>query len=112
MSYTVLSRKPDNPPVYTSQGVLKFCFEEYDAINTGMYIPLKIYDENRSLLEEVSLDGTTLNSSLTPTDYLLGDNKVDLDLSSVSGMTEGEIYMLEVTTYHGEKRYIRFQYSN
>lgn len=112
--YSLLKRELDAGYALTASGTLKFFFDEEYKIQGGSYIPLKIYDEDRLLKSSVALDGTlggSNPSSALKLSYAQEDNRKSVVLTGC-GLTNGKIYLLEVTTSTNEKRYLKFKYIN
>ncbi len=111
LSYAQLKKEIDAGYTYTSAGVLKFYFDETYNITQGKYLPLRIYNKNRVLLANVTLDGTVTLGSIAALPYNVEDNRRSLSLVNL-GLVYGEMYLLEIETSTGENRYLKFIYKD
>ena len=112
LAYNELKRSLDGGYAIALDGVIKFTMDEEYKMDVLKYLPIKIFDQNHDLLESSDLDGTVLNASISPLDLEFDDNRWELDISGIPGVSVGSYYTIEVLTSKGEKRYLRFLYKN
>lgn len=112
-SFALLEKELDGSYTRATSGTVKFTFDEEYRIASGKYIPLKVYDENRVLKASVAFDGTLGASAVAAMklQYNFDDNRYSLPINSI-GLTIGNYYLLEVSTSTGEKKYLKFLYTN
>ena len=112
LSYYKLKDNFDGGYAKAVSGKLKIFFSEEYKIDNGKYIPLRIYDASHAFIGAVDLNGNVTGAASTPLlGYHFNDNRHLLDLSGLS-LTNNAIYILEVKTSTGEKRYLKFLYKN
>lgn len=112
ISYVTLKNKLDGGFMYAFNGNLKISFHERNPIDTSRFVPMRIYDKQHNLLEEVFLNGSTLNGYVTPQVYKTGANNMNIDLTGIPGMVGDDYYIIEVVTIEGKNQYQRFLYKN
>lgn len=113
ISASELKRELDGGYAVTVGGTLKFAFNEEYKIPGDQYIALSVYDLNQNVIASVSSSGTLTGATAAMRlPYVFDDNICQLPLTGVSGLTNGNYYLLEVKTSTGEKRYLRFLYTN
>jgi hypothetical protein len=112
-----VSFKPvlDGSMVLAYKGKLKLQFTEEYQQEPGKKWPIQLYDYNRQFIAGINYDGTQVppaNPPLLPAiEYVFGDNRATLNLSSYS-LTDGGYYIMELTKSTGEKEYVEFIYKN
>ncbi len=97
----------------TYNNILKFFFKEEYTIDAGKKIPLKIYNEDNIAIAGIDFNGAAISGlTLLPAiNYVTDKNFVSLSLSGVT-LTTGKFYTLEFTNTLGEKKYLKFKYTN
>ncbi|WP_343631143.1 DNRLRE domain-containing protein [Fluviicola sp.] len=113
-SYAELRDLPDAGYATTLNNILKFFFTEEYTIDAGKKLPLKIYDENNSPIAGIDFNGAAIpgiSLMLPAVSYVTDKNFVSLSLSGLSLIT-GKFYTLEFTNTLGEKKYLKFKYTN
>ena len=93
---------------------MKFTFdEEYDII-MNKFLPFKIYDDQHNWLANSDMDGNLTysngSSSISALPYNFDDNRYQLTLSTINGITPNKFYILEIETSTHEKRYLKILY--
>lgn len=112
-SYTELGSSVDAGFATTFNNVLKFYFTEEYTIDSGKKLPLKIYNEDNTPIAGIDINGAAISGlTLLPAiSYTTDKNFVSLSLSGVT-LTVGKFYTLEFTNTLGEKKYLKFKYTN
>ncbi|WP_430405220.1 DNRLRE domain-containing protein [Fluviicola sp.] len=112
-SYNELVDKIDAGFATTKSNILKFFFTEEYTIDSGKKLPLKIYNEDNIAIAGIDFNGAAIGSlTLLPAiNYVSDKNFVSLSLSGVT-LTVGKFYTLELTNTLGEKKYLKFKYTN
>lgn len=112
-SFMALSDKTDAGFATTSGNTLKFFFEEEYSVDAGKKLPLKIYNEDNTAIAGIDFNGAAISGlTLLPAiNYTTDKNFVSLSLSGVT-LTTGKFYTLELTNTLGEKKYLKFKYTN
>ncbi len=113
-SYTQLGSLTDAGFAATFNNTLKFFFTEEYTIDAGKKLPLKIYDENNTAIAGINFTGSAIpgiSLVLPAINYVTDKNFVSLSLSGLS-LTTGKFYTLEFTNTLGEKKYLKFKYTN
>lgn len=112
-SFSGLTDKTDAGFTTTSANTLKFFFEEEYPIDAGKKLPLKIYNEDNTAIAGIDFNGAAIPGlALLPAiSYSTDKNFVSLPLSGVT-LTTGKFYTLELTNTLGEKKYLKFKYTN
>jgi hypothetical protein len=96
--YAKLSRQNDAAYVI-SPGVVRY---EYNNEQNDAAVQLRLFDISNSR-KEISLDSSEYAVKF-------GQNLAALDLSDVSGLVQGHIYLLELTNSKNEKWYLKFEF--
>lgn len=109
ISHKNLQKKLDGSYVKTVGGKLKFAFKEEYYVDTSEYLIINIYDNQHNAIATCDRTGST-SGGMTALKYNFDDNRYELDLSSVTGITEDEYYILEVVNSKGDKKYLRLLY--
>lgn len=107
--HSELQRQLSGAVAMTSAGVLRFQFDEEYKVDAGSFVEFELYDESRTVLASCNSQGTTTGNVAALT-YSFDDNRYDLDLSNVPGISNGSYYILEVKTAKGQKRYLKVLY--
>lgn len=110
IDHAELKKKLDGGFTLAVEDQLKFTYDEEYAVSPS-YLPFNIYDKQRSIVASSDLLGVTTGIS-SPLNYQEDDARYIIDLSTVSGMPEGEFYTLEVIDTKGNKKYLKFFYKN
>lgn len=110
VDYAELRNKVDGGYALAVGGRLKFTYDEEYAVSPS-YLPFNIYDKQRSIVASSDLLGVTTGIS-SPLNYQEDDARYIIDLSTISGMPDGEFYTLEVIDTKGNKKYLKFFYKN
>lgn len=112
-TFTSLKDKLDAGYASTFNNTLKFFFTEEYTIDAGKKLPLKIYNEDNTAIAGIDFNGAAIPGlTLLPAiNYLADKNFVSLSLSGVT-LTSGKFYTLELTNTLGEKKYLKFKYTN
>lgn len=116
LDYTELKRQLDGGYTLAVEGKVKFTFdEEYDII-TNKHLPIKIYDEGHNLLVQSDINGVITNENGSSSTeivaqlYNFDDNRYQLTMSTINGITLNSFYYIEVETSTHEKRYLKILY--
>lgn len=112
MSHAELKRKLDGGFTYAVEDKLLFTFDEEYKPEATDVVKLNIYSNSYQLIGEVHFDGNDGGTGAVSDDYEFDDNKRQIDISGISGITLNEYYILEVITSKGEKLYLRFLYKS
>lgn len=113
-SHSQLVDKIDAGYATTFNNMLKFFFTEEYTIDSGKKLPLKIYNEDNIAIAGVDFNGSAIpgiSLTLPAINYVTDKNFVALSLSGLS-LTNGKFYTLEFTNTLGEKKYLKFKYTN
>ena len=112
-SYYSFKRDLDASLVSTVKYKLSVQFTEEYQQELSKKWAMQLYDYDRNLKAAINYDGTAVSGKplLPAVNYVFGDNRAVLDLSSYS-LTDGAYYILELTKSTGEKEYIEFIYKN
>lgn len=111
VAHSELQRSIGSGYAVAVEGKLKFTFDEEYQIESGKYLPYKIYDEDRNLKGSCTLTGTT-SGGAQAVSYVFDDNRYTMTISGITGLTTNQYYLLEVETSTQEKRYLRFLYKD
>ncbi len=112
ISYTELKRDVSGGFSYAVEGKIKFTLDEQYEMETGKFLPLKIYNKDHQIIASSDIDGNLLNAGIIVQNLEFDDNRWILDISDIPGITIGEHYILQVENEKGDKRYMRFLYKN
>lgn len=113
-SYSELITNTDAGFATTYRNILKFFFVEEYMIDAGKKLPLKIYNEDNVAIAGIDFNGSAIpgiSLTLPAVNYVTDKNFVSLSLSGLS-LTTGKFYTLEFTNTLGEKKYLKFKYTN
>jgi len=98
-SYAKLRREEDGTMI-TCYG--KVQYEYLNEINSSS-LQVRLFDLSSQTRKQITLESSTQQIKY-------GQNFIDLDLSDITGMKSGRIYLLELINAKGEKWYLKFQY--
>ncbi len=113
-SFSQLTDKTDAGFATTFNNTLKFFFTEEYTIASGKKLPLKIFNEDNVAIAGIDFNGSAIpgiSLTLPAINYVTDKNFVSLSLSGLS-LTNGKFYTLEFTNTLGEKKYLKFKYTN
>lgn len=112
-SFASLKDRPDAGYSATFNNTLRFYFVEEYMIDSGKKIPLKLYDEENVAIAAIDFNGSAINGLplLPAINYIKDKNFCSLSLSGL-GLTTGKFYTLEFTNTIGEKKFLKFKYTN
>ncbi len=113
-SFSQLTGKTDAGFATTFNNTLKFFFSEEYTIDSGKKLPLKIFNEDNVAIAGIDFNGSAIpgiSLTLPAINYVTDKNFVALSLSGLS-LTTGKFYTLEFTNTLGEKKYLKFKYTN
>lgn len=112
-SFASLKDRPDAGYSGTFNNTLRFYFVEEYTIDSGKKIPLKIYNEDNVAIAAIDFNGSAINGLplLPAINYVTDKNFCSLSLSGL-GLTVGKFYTLEFTNTIGEKKFLKFKYTN
>ncbi|MGV3610304.1 MAG: DNRLRE domain-containing protein [Fluviicola sp.] len=112
-SFTQLKDLTDAGVATIYNNTLKFFFTEEYTIDSGKKLPLKIYNEDNVAIAGIDFNGVAISGlTLLPAiNYVTDKNFVSLSLAGLS-LTIGKFYTLELTNTLGEKKYLKFKYTN
>lgn len=112
-SFASLKDRPDAGYSATFNNTLRFYFVEEYTIDSGKKIPLKLYDEENVAIAAIDFNGSAINGLplLPAINYVKDKNFCSLSLSGL-GLTTGKFYTLEFTNTIGEKKFLKFKYTN
>jgi len=108
--YAELKRELDGGFTVARLGELKFTFDE-EYPTSKEFLDFKIYSADRSVPVSCDNSGNFIGIA-SPVSYQLDDGRYVIDLSNVSGFNDGEFYVLELRTAKGDKRYLKFLFTN
>ena len=104
--YAELKRELDGGYTVARLGELKFTFDE-EYTTSKDYLDFKIYNTSRSVVASCDNSGNVTGIA-SPEAYQQDDGRYTLQLS----LTDGEFYVLELRTAKGDKRYLKFLFTN
>ncbi|MNJ97525.1 hypothetical protein D3C87_152760 [compost metagenome] len=112
-SFASLKDRPDAGYSATFNNTLRFYFVEEYTIESGKKVPLKIYNEENVAIAAIDFNGSAINGLplLPAIAYVSDKNFCSLSLSGL-GLTTGKFYTLEFTNTIGEKKFLKFKYTN
>ena len=111
IGYTELKKEASAGYALGLEGKAKFTFTEEYKIESGKFLPYKLYDDSHNLIASCSITGTVTGGA-QKLGYNFDDNRYIMKLEGISGIIVNKYYQLEVETSTGEKRYLRIYYKN